>query len=375
MRIAFDAKRSFFNNTGLGNYSRFIIESLAKFQQEEQYLLFSPKEPQSFYPKLKQYQNCELHLPNSFFAKKLSSLWRIWGINADLEKQNVSVFHGLSNELPFGIGKTKLKKIVTIHDLIFLHFPHFYKPIDRWIYTKKSRYACQNADTIIAISQQTKRDIIHFFGIDENKIEVLYQDCDSNFYTQIPASNLEIVQKKYGLNSPFILCVGTIENRKNQLTLVKAFAKIREQNQTLKLVLIGRKTDYFIQIQDFVSENQLEEVIIFLENIPFEDLPSIYKLAEIFVYPSLFEGFGIPVLEAMNSGIPVITTKGTCMEEVGEEACLYFDGKSVDKLAKMILDITQNETAKAEMIEKGLIQAKKFRAEKLMQQLINIYTK
>ena len=281
----------------------------------------------------------------------------------------------MSNELPFGIGKMKLKKVVTIHDLIFLHFPHFYKPIDRWIYTQKSRYACQNADTIIAISEQTKRDIIHFFKIDESKIEVLYQDCDASFYMPIPQFSLEIVQKKYGLVSPFILCVGTIENRKNQLTLVKAFAKIREKNHSLKLVLIGRKTEYFMKIKDFVRKNDLEKHIIFLENIPFKDLPSIYKLAEIFVYPSLFEGFGIPVLEAMNSGVPVITTKGTCMEEVGEEACLYFDGKNVDKLAKMILDITQNETTKIEMVEKGLIQAKKFRAEKLMQQLINIYSK
>lgn len=373
MRIAFDAKRSFFNHTGLGNYSRFIIENLAKFQQKEQYLLFSPKNPQFFYPKLKQYFNCELHLPTNFLDKKLSSLWRIWRVKSDLKKQNVAVFHGLSNELPFGIAKMKIKKVVTIHDLIFLHFPHFYKPIDRWIYTKKSLYACQNADTIIAISEQTKRDIIHFFGIDEKKIEVLYQDCDLSFYTEIPKQNLKIVQKKYALTSPYILCVGTIENRKNQLTLVKAFEKIRHKNQDLKLVLIGRKTEYFKQIQDFVAEKKLEKSIIFLENIPFSDLPAIYRLAAIFVYPSLFEGFGIPVLEAMNSAIPVITTKGTCMEEVGEAACWYFDGKNVEKLAEMILNIIQNEQVKTKMIAEGLNQAKKFRAEKLMNQLMEIY--
>lgn len=373
MRIAFDAKRSFFNNTGLGNYSRFVIENLAKFQQKEEYLLFSPKEPTTFYPKLKQYSNCELHLPHTFLDKKASSFWRVWSIKSDLEKQNISVFHGLSNELPLGIGKMKIKKVVTIHDLIFLHFPHFYKAIDRWIYTKKSLYACQNADIIIAISQQTKKDIIDFFKIEESKIKILYQDCDSSFYSPISKQNLELIQKKYSLDSPFVLCVGTLENRKNQLTLVKAFNQIKEQNKELKLVLIGRKTAYYTQIKLFIDENKLQNEVVFLENIAFSDLPAIYRLAELFVYPSLFEGFGIPVLEAMNSGTPVITTAGTSMQELGEEACLYFDGKNVKELAKMMLEVIESEKLKTELITKGLVQAKKFRAEKLMEQLMDIY--
>ena len=183
MRIGYDAKRAFNNTSGLGNYSRFVISAMARLFPENKYALFTPKQSsrfRSFYP---QNPSVSVVEPTGLNAK-IPGFWRVFNQLSDIKKHKVELFHGLSNELPVGLSKAGIKSVVTIHDLIFLRFPELYKPIDRLIYKRKFAAACRNSDKIVAISEQTKADIIQFFGTAPEKIEVIYQDCDPVFHPE-----------------------------------------------------------------------------------------------------------------------------------------------------------------------------------------------
>jgi glycosyltransferase involved in cell wall biosynthesis len=331
LRIGFDAKRAFNNGTGLGNYSRFVINGLMTLYPQHEYFLFTPgikPEYESFYTAG---QNIHLITPESFFGKQFSFLWRSYAIADMCSQLNLDVFHGLSNELPVGIEGFKGKKIVTIHDLIFLRYPAYYNNIDRYIYTKKFKRACYHADLILAASKQTQSDIEHYLGTSTTKIQIGYQNCDERFAGIKTAEEKNLVRTLYALPDQFILSVGTIEQRKNQLTVLKAFHRLNHPD--LSLVFIGKQTEYADQLKEYIAEAGLSSKVQFLQRIPAEYLPAIYQSARIFVYASEFEGFGIPVLEGMRSGIPVIAAKTSSLPEVGGTAIAYFNPADIAALA------------------------------------------
>lgn len=179
MRIGFDAKRFFHNTRGLGNYSRDTVRVLSEFYPENQYLLFNPKARHRVNVSLP--DNATEVQPSNFLAKKIPSLWRSRGICGDINNQRINIYHGLSQELPIGIKRSCAKSVVTFHDAIFMRYPELYSRIYRETFIIKNRYACKVADRIIAISEQTKRDIVHFFDADERKIDVVYQGCNAIF--------------------------------------------------------------------------------------------------------------------------------------------------------------------------------------------------
>ena len=358
MRIGFDAKRAFNNGTGLGNYSRFVISALVNAFPENEYFLFTPTIKSEFENFILSNSNIKIISPESILGKTFPALWRTYSIAEMCNELQLDIFFGLSNELPVGIEKFKGKKIVSIHDLIFLRYPDYYNNIDRYIYTKKFSYACEKADLIIAASTQTKNDIIHYFKTDESKIEVVYQNCDEKFSVFADENLKSEILKKYALPERFILCVGTIEKRKDQLTVLKAFHRLNTKN--LKLVFIGRQTEYVKQLQEFLDKNNLNERVIFLSQIEQNDLPIIFQLSNTFVYASEFEGFGIPILEALRSAVPVVAANTSSLTEVGGDAVLYFKfGDAADLCEKMREAISDEEKRKV-TIEKGLQQAKKF---------------
>jgi glycosyltransferase involved in cell wall biosynthesis len=368
MKIGYDAKRALNNNSGLGNYSRYIIHSADKFSEHKLYL-FTPKAEQRHLDDLIHLSSVELVTPKSK-NKLLGSYWRSFGQVKDINKLELDVFHGLSNELPLSIKKSRVAKVVTIHDLIFLRFPKLYKPLDRKIYNKKFRQACEDADKIIAISEQTKNDILHYYQVDEKKIEVIYQDCDEQFQTQPSREKLLEVKKRYYLPKQFLLSVGTIEERKNQLLILKALKEISD----IPLVLVGRSTPYQDKLQEFINENGLQKRVTFINNVQFSDLPAIYSLAEVFVYPSIFEGFGIPIIEAQNLSTPVVTSTGSCFAETGGDAALYSNPQKPEELAKNINKLLLNEKVKTDLIINGLDNVKRFRAERTFSQLNKVYS-
>jgi len=374
MRIGFDGKRAVQNFTGLGNYSRYIVDILCQFYPENEYVLYAPKKRENKRLSIltTQYRQLQLIYPATSFWKKLSSLWRVWGITRQLEKERIDIFHGLSNELPLNIHKSHIKSIVTIHDLIFLRYPQYYQSIDRKIYTYKFRKACENADKIIAISECTKRDIIEFFGIPGNKIEVVYQGCDPSFTRPATEEKKREVRSKYQLPDNYILNVGSIEERKNALSAVQALVMLPEH---IHLVIVGRRTEYTDKIERFIKEKNLQERVHIISNVPFDDLPAFYQLAEIFVYPSRFEGFGIPIIEALYSNIPVVAATGSCLEEAGGPDSIYVDPDDIKGMADAFKQLYSNSTIKKDRIEKGLEFAKRFSEEKQAEEILNIYKK
>lgn len=366
IKIGFDAKRAFQNKTGLGNYSRSLIHSLSVNFPENEYYLFTPSAKGDF--------KDELQLPNTILKTAslpiLKSYWRRKLMTKELEANGIQLFHGLSHELPLGIEKTKAKSVVTIHDLIFMRYPEYYKKMDRKIYESKVRHACAHADKVIAISEQTKKDLQSFLKVSENKIEVLYQSCAPEFHKKFTPSQLKEISKKYKLPERFILTVGTIEKRKNLLLLIKAMQQLPPE---IQLVVVGKPTRYIDAIHEFLLKNKMLDQVIFLDKVPFADLPQIYNLAELFVYPSKFEGFGIPVLEALTVGVPVLAAKGSCLEEAGGPESIYVDPEIAIDLSEEIIHLWNDEDQKTKMIGAGKQYALSFSPEILSKKLMDIY--
>lgn len=366
MRIGYDAKRFFLNNTGLGNYSRWLIKSLASFYPDNTYLLYTPKikgDERAGFLSI----NTQTITPKS---KTFTAWWRTKSIVDDLQRDGIELYHGLSHELPYRINRSGIRSVVTVHDLIFKRFPQYFGRVSRAIYATKLRYSCRVADKIIAISERTRHDLIELLGISPQKIEVIYQGCDAAFKTTCTMAQKQSVLKKYHINSDYVLSVGTIEERKNLLVLIKAFSRIKS---SIKLVVIGRQTRYAEAVKKAIHQYRLTDRMIFLDHVDFADLPALYQAAKVFVYPSRYEGFGIPVLESLNSGTPVIAATGSCLEEAGGPDSLYIDPDNETDLAEKINLVLDNETLREQMISNGKAYARHFDDDKLALQLISTY--
>ena len=367
MILGFDAKRFFHNKTGLGNYSRDLIRILAQYHPENSYLLYNPK-PKKIDRIPVDGKIIIEHLPESKKDKKLSSLWRLFSISTQIKKDKVDLYHGLSGEIPIGLNKFQVKTVVTIHDLIFMRYPNLYSFFDRKIHYYKFKYAANKADLVIAISEQTKKDIITYLKINPHKIKVIYQGCAPIFKEEIPAEFIEFTRNKYLLPTKFILNVGTIEKRKNVLSVIKAIKEIDTQ-----LVIIGKKTAYFNEINTFISENKLQNKVIFLENVELKELASIYRMASVFIYPSVFEGFGIPIIEALYSKTPVITSKGGCFSEAGGENSIYIDALNTEEIKVKLEEVLANPEKREAMKQKGHEFVQKFNDENIAKEWIETY--
>ena len=379
MNIGFDAKRAFHNQTGLGHYGRTLIHSLAKFYPDLQYFLFNPK-PLSLF----QFEEENIHeiLPDHFPATLFTAAWRSSWVKKDLKKLKIDLYHGLSHEIPIGIQKTNIKSVVTIHDLIHERYPEQYNPVDVKIYNKKFRYACQHADKIIAISEQTKNDIREFYKTPAEKIRVTWQSCDPSFGELLSDAQKKLIKLKYELPSKFFLYVGSIIERKNLLNVCKAIFILRDEIK-VPLVVIGDGGKYKQQVKDFIKQNDLDKKVIFLSersstisSKTFQngaDLPAIYQLATALIYPSFFEGFGIPVLEALWSRLPAITSNVSSLPEVGGDAVYYVNPQSAEEIAEGMKKICNDQEFADDLRQKGLQQAKKFSQQNCAAAVMNVY--
>ncbi|WP_428225842.1 glycosyltransferase family 4 protein [Flavobacterium sp.] len=367
MNIGYEAKRVFHNKTGLGNYSRDSIRILATYFPDHTYFLYNPKKSKENLFKYKNERVVE-KLPSTAFYKRFYNIWRQKGILNDLKKDQIQLFHGLSGELPNGLKRNGIKSVVTIHDLIFVRYPELYSFFDRKIHFYKFKKAAEQADLVIAISEQTKNDIIEFLKIPEQKIKVIYQGCQDVFKQSYSEEKKSTVKAKYSLPNQFILNVGTIEARKNALIIVKAIKETKTP-----LVLIGKETDYTKQIHDYIQENNLQDYVYFLKNVSSEELAIIYQLASIFVYPSIFEGFGIPIIEALFSKTPVITTNSGVFPEAGGPDSIYINPYQAEEISTKIKWLLDHPKEAEEISNKGLQYAAMFTDEAIANALMNCY--
>lgn len=379
MKIGFDAKRAFHNGTGLGHYSRTLVRSLAEFFPENQYYLFNPKHSSRFSISG---ENIHEVVPKKFLSTLFPSLWRSSWVTDDLKNIGVQLYHGLSHEIPLGIPKTGVKSVVTIHDFIHERYPQQYNLADITIYNKKYRYACQYADKIIAISKQTRQDLIDFYKIPGEKITVCYQSCNPAFAQQVSNDEKQAIKEKYSLPREYFLYVGSVIERKNLLNICKALFLLRD-NLKIPLVVIGDGTKYKRLVKDFIRQNGLENQVIFLSENPtakssqsFQSaicFPAIYQAAIAMIYPSIFEGFGIPVLEALFSRLPVITSNVSSLPEAGGEAAYYINPQRAEEIAEGMQKVYSDRLLVNSMKEKGWVYAQNFTVQKTATAVMDVY--
>lgn len=366
MRIGFDAKRLFHNNTGLGNYSRNLLSMLIHFYPDTVYFLYNPKQKSKFRTEELIENTIEIN-PNSFFSKKFKALWRLFWVKNVIKRNKLKIYHGLSGEIPVGLPKN-IKTIVTIHDLIFIRSPKLYSFIDRKIHYYKFKYAVKKSDVVVAITEQTKNDIIQFYKIEPQKIKIIYQGCHSIYKKNFNQQEKQQVLDKYKLPSEFLLNVGTIETRKNIGLVIKALIDTK-----IPLVIVGKKTDYYKELLITINKNNLQNQIYFLSNVSLNELAILYQTAKIFVYPSLFEGFGIPIIEALYSKTPVITSTGSCFSEAGGPNSIYVNPDDVKMMHNAITNLWNDSEKREDMKALGLKFVQKFNDDCIAKEWIQLY--
>ena len=371
LTIGYDAKRALSNGTGLGNYCRTLLNDLGTIDTTDSFRLYVPDLGRDdLRSQLIMPANMKLVTPSTGLQKALSSMWRIKGIVNDLRRDGIDIYHGLTGELPFGISSTGIKSVVTIHDLIFMRHPEYYSPIDVAIYKWKFRNAIRQANRIIAISECTRRDIMELGEIDDSRIDVVYQSCDTRFHLQVSPEQKQDVRARYSLPKRYVLFVGTIEERKNALLAAQALPYLSDE---IHLVLVGRQTAYAKTIFSFARQNGLANRIHMLSGVPTSDLYAIYQQAECFVYPSRYEGFGIPVIEAIQSRLPVIACTGSCLEEAGGPDNVYVDPDEPQEMAMAIKSITDNPDAARQIVTRSLDYIRRFENGNVAQEMLNVY--
>ena len=369
MNIGFDAKRIVRNGSGLGNYGRTLVNDLAEIVDPENMLyLYAPDEGNEHLRKqVSDSKRIQFVYPSKTWLK---SLWRSRGIVKDLQRDHIDIYHGLSGELPVGIRQSGIKSVVTIHDLIFMRHPEYYHWWDVKIYATKFRKTVKEADRIIAISERTKRDIIELGGVDPERIKVIYQSCGATFRYPANEDKKQEVNARYLLPPRYIINVGTIEERKNILLAVKAMEQLPED---LSLVIVGRSTPYALKVKRYVEEHHLSNRVIFLHDVTNADLPAIYQMAEACVYPSRYEGFGIPVIEAIQSGLPVVACTGSCLEEAGGPDCLYVNPDDVQGMAESIRQLLPGAENRELRILRSQEYIRRFEGNNVAEQVMRVY--
>lgn len=347
MKLGLDAKRAFNNHSGLGVYSRGVIDEFAKNLPKEDLILFTPR---------KKIWSSSLNTVMSSFG----ALWRSFFIYFDLRKYEIDIYHGLAGELPFFIPH-KVKAVVTIHDLLFCHFPNDYPWIDRWIYNFKAKFACKKADKIITVSEVTKHDIIHFYGIDSAKIEVIPVAIPRD----VPPKNERPYAKDY------IVCISSFLGRKNQDILVKAYALIKDKID-FDILFIG-SGKRIPEIKELVKKLDCENNIQFISGLSDQEKFNYLHHSLFSVYPSRGEGFGIPILESFLCDKPILLSDTPIHKEVAGDAGIYFrDNDEKDLAVKMIIAY-KNKSDSVHISAKKVLDS--YTANKVYPHLIGLYEK
>ena len=318
MNIAFDAKRYYHNHTGLGNYSRTLVHNLQTYCPQHNYILLDA-----------------------------GSMERTFRLGHRAAKLGAEVLLGLSNEIPFDIDWRKpspVRGIVTMHDVAWRTFPQMYKALDRRIYDWKYGSSCQRAHRVLCISECTKRDVMRFYGVPEERIAVVYQPVQSHFYQ--PMSEAEAHQY-LGEQPDYILYVGSLNSRKNLLALLEALALMSAENRP-RLIVVGNGREYRKRVEAFIQQHNLTSYVDIRDNIRDDRLlQALYREAKAFVYPSFYEGFGLPIVEAALQHTPVITSQVSSLPEAAGPDALYIDPHQHDAAAYLALHIDRLLTDKA----------------------------
>jgi len=299
--------------------------------------------------------------------KNFPLFWTQLRLAFSLLEDNPEVLWMPMHNIPL-MRRKNLKTVVTIHDLAFKYFPEMFTRKELCKLNLLAKMAIERSDKIITISESSKKDILKFYpSVRGDKIKVIYHGFDKSvFAKERDREQEEAIKKKSGIFGKYILYVGAIQPRKNLGVLIEAFNTIKDNHEyaDLKLVLVGEKAWLWEEVFEKINMSPYKKDIITPGKIKFADLGHLMRGAEVFVFPSLYEGFGIPILEAFASRVPVVCSKNSSLPEVAGEAALYFDGYNVSDLAQKIESILSQRELRKDLVEKGLRQIEKFSWEK-----------
>lgn len=369
MRICINASPAVHHIAGLGRYTQELMAALMAVDPDNEYVAFynRPTEAQVD-PPLDRLPHLTTNLP--------TKPWRLSALLAHLTRfpqdrlfPGVDLFHATDHLLP---PLSRVKSVFTVHDLIFRFHPETHKALNRWFLSFMMPRFLQAADAVIAVSECTKRDIVRLYGLDEGKIRVIYEGVNPSFRPVQPEV-IKRVRQKHGIQQGYILCVSTIEPRKNLGSLLEAYRALKDQGTENKLVIVGKKGWLYEGFFRRLRELGLEDEVIFPGFVPDEELPAVYSAADLFVFPSLYEGFGLPVLEAMACGAPVITSNTSSLPEVAGEAALLVHPTSIEELAGAMRRVLEKEELREELRAKGPKQAARFSWESAARETLAVY--
>lgn len=374
-KIGFDAKRLFRNYTGLGNYSRTLVGNLRTMFPEYNYLLFAEKTSENAEAVDFLSERYEVVRPGGWHF-----LWRLWRINREIKSENIDVYHGLSHDLPFGITHSGAKSVVTIHDVCYKTYPKMFAWTERIIYSIKYRHSLRTADCVVAISESTRRDILHYFAgkIDglADKTTVVYQALNPVFYERQSDTVASNTARQYGLHGDFLLYVGSINSRKNLMGVIEAIALMPDDKRMMLAVVGGGGSKYAKSCFQRAEELNVSQYIVHIEGVSsMRTLQAFYQSAKMLVYPSFYEGFGLPVTEALLSGCPVITSEVSSLPEAGGDHAFYVDPYSARTIAGAIVQVLDmSDRQRAERCENSRRWAvETFDSDRLTHQIETIY--
>ena len=369
MKIGIISDRLNRSRTGIGNYTYNLIKELGKKNENRECISLISYESSGLFPNL---DEIIIKNPLKRVTRKSFYFWHIY-LQFRLKKNNfnLDIVHSPENAALFAKLKHQ-RKVITVHDTTGYLFSETFTLITRLRCGLLFPRTLRTADKIIADSNSTKRDLINYFNVPAEKIKVILLAADEKFK---PLDHEEIneVKQRYKLDFPFILYVGTLEQRKNIPTLIKAFYKLKKDETKQKLVIAGGKGWKYKEIFETIDKLNLQKDVIFTGYVLDEDLPALYNAADLFVYPSLYEGFGLPPLESMACGTPVITSNTSSLPEVVGDAGIMVDPYDVDRLADAMHKVLSNEELREDMIKRGLERAKMFSWDKTARETLRVY--
>ncbi len=349
--------------TGIPNYILQLLRSMSKIDRDDEFFLYTNR-PIPF----------ELGLGDNFrtvLVNKPYPRWQLWyqiGLPRQIRRDRIQLYHDPVYLLPFRLG---VPGIITIHDLSGLVMPHFHRKKVAMT-SKLIPYSVRKAKRIIAVSEFTKSEIVRLFPAAEDKITVIYEAASDDFVPVTDINRLNLVRRKYRLPEKFVLFVGTLEPRKNLVGIMKAYARIRAEIPH-SLVVVGGRGWKYSNIYKLLSSLNIEENVIFTGFVDASDMPAIYSMADIFAYPSFYEGFGLPVLEAMACGTPVLTSNTSSLPEVAGDAAILVNPNSVDDISEKLLMLAKNEDIRKDLSRRGIENARMFSWEKAARETIDLY--
>ena len=367
MRIGFEARWITFELDGFGNYARNLIREIISLGNSHEYLIYVNKDIEC--PEIFNRSNVKKIVINQF-----PELYKHVGMPFDIARHKApDIFHFLYNapSLIF-----PWPAVLTIHDMSYNHIPNMISLKNFLSITVQLKLTAKRCKRIITVSENSKKDIIRYLKIPSDKIDVIHEGVDPKFQRVEDPQERNTVQAHYNLPNRFILYVGTYLPHKNLELLLEAYCRVKlNQGIAQDLVIAGRQGRNFNTIEDKIRKLGLKQSIKCIGYVDENNLACLYSMADVFVYPSLYEGFGLPLLEAMACGAPVISSNSSCLPEIGGDGCRYFEAADIDACAKAIFDVISDPNEKAAMIEKGKNNLQRFSWQRAARETLASYEK